>query len=65
VTHFAIPDGEFSPVEAEFASILDDDTPLIGSFAPVGLVLVTRDLSFSILLLALATGLDIDQWWTR
>lgn len=65
MTHFATPDGEFSPAEAEFASTLDDDTLLIDTFAPVGLTLVTRDVSFSVLLLALTTGLDIDQWWTR
>lgn len=65
MTHFAIPDGDFSPTEAELASILDSDAVLIDSFEPLGLVLITRELSFSIVLLALNTGLDVDGWWSR
>jgi hypothetical protein len=65
VTHFATPDGEFSPMEAELASILNSDAAPIDSFVPLGLVLVTKELTFNIVLLALATGLDIDQWWAQ
>ena len=65
MTHFAIPDGEFSPTEAELASVLDSDVVPIDSFVPQGLALVPRELTFSIVLLSLAAGLDVDGWWSR
>jgi hypothetical protein len=63
--HFAIPDGEFSPTEAELASILDCEAALTDGFVPLGLVLVTSELRFSIVLLALTNGIDVDRWWAR
>ena len=64
MTHFAIPEGGSSPMEAELASFLDGAT-LYDSFTPPGLEFIEQELAFSIVLLALAAGLDIDQWWSR
>jgi hypothetical protein len=61
--HFAIPDGEFSPAEAELASILDCEAAPTDGFVPLGLALVTSELRFSIFLLALTSGIDVNWWW--
>lgn len=65
MTHFATPDGEFSPAEAELASVLDSDSALLDGFAPLGLALIASELTFSIILLTIAAGLDIDEWWAQ
>ena len=67
MTHFAIPDGVFSPAEAGLASVLDDDATRLDRFVPLGLLLFARDCRFTVVLIATATGtgFDADDWWAR
>lgn len=66
MTHFAIPGDEFLPLEAEPVSIFDlGDMMLADGFEPLGLSLVTRDLTFTIVTFALAAGFDAAGWWSR
>jgi len=67
MTHFAIPDGVFSPAEAGLASVLDVDATRLDRFAPLGLLLIVRDRRFAVVLIATATatGFDADSWWSR
>ena len=64
MTHFAIPDDEFLPLEAEPAYGLDD-LMLAEGIEPLGLSLVGKDLTFTIVIFALAAGIDAEQWWSR
>jgi hypothetical protein len=64
VTHFAIPDGEFLPLEAEPVP-MPDDMLLATGIEPLGMSLIGRDLSFTIVIFALATGVDVGRWWNR
>ena len=59
MSHFAIPDGDFSPAEAKLASTFGSDAVPFDTFAPIGLALVARDIAFAAGLLAVATGLDV------
>ena len=70
MTHFAIPDDEFPPLEDEdedeFVPILDDsDMTFAGGFAPLGLSLISKDLTFTIVIFAFAAGVDSARWWSR
>jgi hypothetical protein len=70
VTHFAIPDDEFLPLdeegEGEFVPILDDsDMMLADGIVPLGLSLIPKDRTFTIVIFALAAGVDAADWWSR
>ena len=66
MTHFAIPGDEFPPLEDEFVPLLDDgDMMLAAGFEPLGLSLITKDLTFTLVIFALATGVDAAAWWSR
>ncbi|MBS2546955.1 hypothetical protein KGQ19_08745 [Catenulispora sp. NL8] len=68
MTHFAIPDDEFLSLEDEdeFVPILDDgDMTLSDGFAPLGLSLVPKELTFTIVIFAFAAGVDTARWWSR
>lgn len=65
MTHFATPERELSAVEAELTAVLDSDAALTDGFEPLGLVLIAKDLAYSIVLLALTTRLDVDRWWSQ
>ena len=65
MTHFAIPDGDFSPSEAVLASMLDRDLASVDGFMPLGLLLVAKKQRMTIVLIAMATGLDVDGRWPR
>lgn len=65
MTQFAIPGDAFSPAEAELACAIECEALPIEGFAPLGLVLVPTDLTTSIVVLAEATGLDVDRWWAK
>jgi hypothetical protein len=46
--------------------ILDDgDMMLAGGIEPLGLSLVPKDLTFTIVIFALAAGVDAAGWWSR
>lgn len=65
MTHFAIPDGVFSPAEAELAAILDNGATQLSGFAPLGLVFIVRGGRVTVVLIATAIGFDTDGWWSR
>lgn len=68
MTHFAIRDDEFPSLEdeEEFVPILDDsDMMLASGFAPLGLPLIPKDLTFTIVIFAFAAGVDSARWWSR
>jgi hypothetical protein len=65
VTYFAIPDGAFSPAEAELASILDYGAMQLTGFEPLGLAFIARDRRVTVVLIAMAIGFDADGWWSR
>lgn len=62
MTYFAIPRNASSPAEAELASVLDNAARPLDGLTPVGLVLIAKDLTLNVVLLALAARLDIDSW---
>jgi hypothetical protein len=70
VTHFAIPDDESLLLEEEdedeFVPILDDsDMMLVDGIVPLGLSLIPKDRTFTIVIFALAAGVDAAGWWSR
>lgn len=65
MTHFAIPDGVFSPAQAELTSILANGATQLSDFAPLGLVFIARDGRVTVVLIATAIGFDADGWWSR
>ena len=64
MTHFAIPDDEFLSLEDEPVSGLDD-LMLAEGIEPLGLSLVGKDLTFTIVIFAVAAGIDAGKWWRR
>ncbi|WP_194909686.1 hypothetical protein [Catenulispora rubra] len=64
MTHFAIPDDEFLPFEDEPVPGLDDML-LAEGIKPLGLSLVGVDLTFGIVVFAVAAGIDVGKWWSR
>lgn len=64
MSHFAIPDDEFLSLETEPFSGLDD-LMLTEGIEPLGLSLVGKDLTFTIVIFALAAGIDAGKWWSR
>jgi hypothetical protein len=66
VSHFAIPSDESLSLEDEFVPLLDDgDMLLAGGIEPLGLSLISKDLTFTIVIFALAVGVDAARWWSR
>ena len=67
MTHFAIPDDEFLSLEdeEEFVPILDDGDMAAYGFAPLGFSLVSKDLTFTIVIFAFAAGVNGARWWSR
>lgn len=64
VTHFAIPDGGFSPAEAELAAALDGSAADIEGLVPLGLLVSATEHQLTVLLIAIVLGFDADGWWT-
>ena len=64
MSHFAIPDDEFLSLETEPVSGLDD-LMLAEGIEPLGLSLVGKDLTFTIVIFAFAAGVDSARWWSR
>ena len=66
MNHFAIPGDEFLPMEDEFVPALDDgDMMLAVGIEPLGLSLIPKDLTFTIVIFALTAGVDAARWWSR
>lgn len=66
MTHFAIPGDEFLPLEAELDPVLGDgDMMLAVGIEPLGLSLVTKDFTFTLVIFSLAAGFDAAGWWSR
>ncbi|WP_194893741.1 hypothetical protein [Catenulispora pinisilvae] len=64
MTHFASPDDEFLPLEDEPVPGLDD-MMLAEGIEPLGLSLVSKDLTFTLVIFALMAGIDAEKWWSR
>ncbi|MEY9935332.1 hypothetical protein ABH926_010013 [Catenulispora sp. GP43] len=66
MSHFAIPGDEFLPMEDEFAPSLDESDMMFAlGIEPLGLSLVPKDLTFTIVFFALVAGVDAAGWWSR
>ena len=66
MTHFAIPGDEFPPLEAGLDPLFDADGMAFASgIEPLGLSLVTKDVTFTLVIFALVVGYDVAAWWSR
>lgn len=66
MTHFAIPGDESPPLEAGLDPLFGgDDMAFADGIEPLGLSLVTKELTFTLVIFALAAGYDAASWWSR
>jgi hypothetical protein len=71
MTHFAIPEDDFPDLDDEFALLEDDpvsslrDALLADGIKPLGLALVPQEVTFGLVIFAMAAGVDAGKWWSR
>ncbi|MEY9892099.1 hypothetical protein ABIA35_009827 [Catenulispora sp. MAP12-49] len=66
MSHFAIPGDENLPTEDDVALGLDGGGMMFAlGIEPLGLSLIPKDLTFTIVLFAFSAGIDAAGWWSR
>jgi hypothetical protein len=71
MTHFAIPEDDSPDLDDELLSLEDDplsglrDMLLADGIKQLGLALVPQEFTFSLVVFAMAAGVDAGKWWSR
>ena len=66
MSHFAIPGDENLPMGDEYVPMADDVAMMLAEgIEPLGISLVPKDFTFTLLVFAVTSGVDVARWWSR